>query len=626
MRRQRRDATWTAPFKVPRSYLESSAELAYAGNVHVAQGRTVDTAHLLATDTLSRRSLYVGMTRGRQSNTAHVVTGNTAPEGQQPYEQATPESVIKSIMQREPDDLSAIEQIRQSQEWVGGTGHLLNLWSAAVRPRLIPEMDDRIKARLSESEASRYEREPSRSVLQHMLRQNQLAGHDLNQLIDRITAAPLTGARSISSVLHGRLQAIKLDEQAHDVTWARRTPETAPDVAHEVAGGLDSRLRELGERAIAGPQPWLLKHLGMLNPNASPALREDYARRAGIAAGYREAAGITDPEQAISPEPHRTSPELDAMREATIRALEITEAPYRAMTRGQLEATVAEGGRAQALAPPDVSGQLRLTAQAEADAWQQSADAEVRHDQAEAASAKALAGQLGAEKARLEAIHADYESWSGKTRKAREVAGKAKAELQRRGMQPREPEQSLVEWNRQFENDLAAVDRAIARERQAALDAGQPWPPERQTLERAPDPDAGARRVIAERQRDGYLSHITTTEPKAAAEPGRQPAPEHVSELENEAGASGSSRPEAISGQPEPEPHEEPAADVGQPGNRAARLDELQTRADEAAQRIATDEAEQQASAEYIARIEHQAQAEPQPDWSAEWDDAEMEL
>jgi len=626
VRRQRQDATWTAPFKVPRSYLESSAELAYAGNVHVAQGRTVDTAHLLVTHTLTRRSLYVGMTRGRQSNTAHVVTGSTAPEGEQPYEEARPESVIKGIMQREPDDLSAIEQIRQSQEWVGGTGHLLNLWSAAVRSRLIPAMDERIKARLSESEASRYQREPSRPVLQHKLRQYQLAGHDLNQLIDRITAAPLTGARSISSVLHGRLEAVKLDEHARDITWAQRTPESTPGVAHQVADGLDSRLRELGERAIAEPQPWLLKHLGALKPDASSALREDYARRAGIAAGYREAAGITDPEQAISPEPHSASPELDAMRDAAISALEITEDPYPAMTCGQLEARVAEGHRAQGLAPPDVSGQLRLTAQAEADAWQQSADAEVRHDQAEAASAKALAGQLGAEKARLEAIHADYESWSGKTREAREVAGKAEAELQRRGAQPREPEQSLVEWNRQFKHDLAAADRAITRERQAALNAGKPRPPERETLEPAPDPDAGARRVIAELQHDDYLSHITTTEPKEAAEPGRQPAPEHVSELGNETEASGSSRPEAISGQPEPEPHEEPAADVGQLGNRAARLDELQARADEAAQRIATDEAEQQASAEYIARIERQAQAESQPDWSAERDDAEMEL
>jgi hypothetical protein len=427
-------------------------------------------------------------------------------------------------------------------------------------------------------------------------------------------------------VLHGRLETIRLDEQARDVTWAQRTPETAPDLAHEVADGLDSRLRELGERAIAEPPPWLLKHLGVLNPNASPALREEYGRRAGIAAGYREAAGITDPEQAISPEPHRASPELDAMREATIRALEIAEDPYRAMTCGQLEAKVAEGGRAHALAPPDVSGQLRLTALAEADAWQQSADADVRHDQAEATSAKALARELGAEKARLEGIHADYESWSGKTREARETAGKAKAELQRRGAQPREPEQSLVEWNRQFENDLAAVDRAIARERQAALDAGKPWPPERKTPESSPEHDAEARLTIAELQRDGDLSHIPGIEPEKSAEPGRQGAPDRVYELENETETPGSMGSEAISGQPEPEPSEEPAADVGQPGNRAARLDELQVRADEAAQRIAADEAAQQANAEYVARIERQAQAEPQSDWSAEREDAEIEL
>ena len=81
VRRQRLDGTWTGTFRVPRTYLAASAELAYAGNVHVAQGRTVDTAHLLVTDSLSRQALYVGMTRGRQANTAHVVTGKTAPPG-----------------------------------------------------------------------------------------------------------------------------------------------------------------------------------------------------------------------------------------------------------------------------------------------------------------------------------------------------------------------------------------------------------------------------------------------------------------------------------------------------------------------------------------------------------------
>ena len=125
VRRRELDGTWTSPFLVPRAYLADSAELDYAGNTHVGQGRTVDTAHLLVTGTLSRRSLYVGLTRGRESNTAHIVTGNTAPPGHPPYAQASPESVVKAIMERDDADLSATEQIRRAQDWTGGTGHLL---------------------------------------------------------------------------------------------------------------------------------------------------------------------------------------------------------------------------------------------------------------------------------------------------------------------------------------------------------------------------------------------------------------------------------------------------------------------------------------------------------------------
>ena len=338
VRRQHLDGTWTGPFRIPRTYLARHAELAYAGNVHVAQGRTVDTAHLLVTDTLSRQALYVGMTRGRQSNTAHVVTGKTAPPGHQPYQQATPESVLAGTIQRNAEDLSATEQIRQAQEQAGGTGHLLTLWSAAIKQTLHPDIDQQIKARLTESEAWRYDREHSRRALYQRLRAAQLAGHDISALIGQITAAPMDRARSITSVLHYRLQRLELQDPGHDVTWSQRTPANAPEVAHELAAGLDDRVRELGEQMIERPQPWLLKHLGMLAPDASPTLREEYARRAGIAAGYRDAAGITDPEQAISPQPHRNNPELDAMRLSTMKALEITEDIYRTMTRGELEA------------------------------------------------------------------------------------------------------------------------------------------------------------------------------------------------------------------------------------------------------------------------------------------------
>ena len=214
VRRQRLDGTWTEPFRIPRAYLAASAELAYAGNVHVAQGRTVDTAHLLVTDSLSRQALYVGMTRGRQANTAHVITGTTAPPGHEPYQQATPESVLASIMSRDDGDLSATEQIRQAQDWAAGTGHLLTLWTAAFRQILHPGIDQQITARLTETEACRYQREPSRQALHQQLRAAQLAGHDITALIGQITAAPMDGAQSIASILHSRLQRLSLPQLA----------------------------------------------------------------------------------------------------------------------------------------------------------------------------------------------------------------------------------------------------------------------------------------------------------------------------------------------------------------------------------------------------------------------------
>jgi hypothetical protein len=76
------------------------------------------------------------MTRGRESNTAHLVTGKTAPPGHQPYQRSAPEAVLAGVLRRDEGDLPATEQIRQPQDWAGGTGHLLNLWSAAVKQTL----------------------------------------------------------------------------------------------------------------------------------------------------------------------------------------------------------------------------------------------------------------------------------------------------------------------------------------------------------------------------------------------------------------------------------------------------------------------------------------------------------
>jgi hypothetical protein len=601
VRRQRPDGTWTGPFRVPRSYLARHAELGYGGNVHVAQGRTVDTAHLLVTSTLSRQALYVGMTRGRESNTAHVVTGRTAPAGHEPYLQAAPESVLADVLRRDGDDLSATEQIRLSQEWAGGTGHLLNLWSAAIRQTLYPDIDQQMKARLTDSETWRYQREHSRPVLQHKLRAAQLAGHDSGGIIDRITAGPMAGARSVSSVLYGRLQRLQLQSRGRSVTWAQRTPESAPALAHQLAAGLDDRRRELGERALANPEPWLTRHLGPPpGPDASPVLREDYAQRAGTAAAYREARGITDPQQAVSFDPHPEL-ELEALRRDAVRALEIADeqAEFRNLSQGELEAQVLEGDRAQATAPQDTSSQLRLTSQAEADAWQRSAEAEAEHDQVRAGNARSLVAAMAAETSRLEAGNTRYEEWSAMTARTREIAGKAKAELQRRGQQPpagTAPRQrSMVAWWREFQADADAADRAIEREHQAAVYDGQPWPPD-------PKPE------------------VDHEGPRAVA-PGRGSRLEQVRPGTAEA----QTGPEPDASEPETAASEATGPGIADDG-RTARLDELQARADRAARRIDAQRAELDASSAHTARIQREAQAGPETVRQAETPyDLEME-
>ena len=58
---------------LPADYVRQHVELAYATTVYGAQGETVDQAHLLIGEGTGAAAAYVGMTRGRNRNTAHLV-------------------------------------------------------------------------------------------------------------------------------------------------------------------------------------------------------------------------------------------------------------------------------------------------------------------------------------------------------------------------------------------------------------------------------------------------------------------------------------------------------------------------------------------------------------------------
>jgi exodeoxyribonuclease V alpha subunit len=61
---------------LPADYVTAHVELAYASTAHGAQGATVTAAHLMVGEHTGAASAYVGMTRGREANTAHLVVAD----------------------------------------------------------------------------------------------------------------------------------------------------------------------------------------------------------------------------------------------------------------------------------------------------------------------------------------------------------------------------------------------------------------------------------------------------------------------------------------------------------------------------------------------------------------------
>jgi exodeoxyribonuclease V alpha subunit len=68
---------------LPADYIASHVELAYASTAHGVQGDTVTTAHMVVGERTGAAAAYVGMTRGRVANTAHLVAADPADAREQ---------------------------------------------------------------------------------------------------------------------------------------------------------------------------------------------------------------------------------------------------------------------------------------------------------------------------------------------------------------------------------------------------------------------------------------------------------------------------------------------------------------------------------------------------------------
>ncbi|MCF6745507.1 TrwC relaxase [Blastococcus sp. KM273128] len=68
---------------LPAGYVTAHVELAYASTAHGVQGDSLTSAHVVMGEHTGAASAYVGMTRGRTANTAHLVAADLAEARQQ---------------------------------------------------------------------------------------------------------------------------------------------------------------------------------------------------------------------------------------------------------------------------------------------------------------------------------------------------------------------------------------------------------------------------------------------------------------------------------------------------------------------------------------------------------------
>ena len=474
------ESRWSASFWLPRRYLARHCTLAYATTQHAAQGRTVDTAHVLVDGLGDRQGLYVAMSRGRDANHAYCVTqyprladtregSRPAPElrrlrrlnrehaglpltkppaGDGPAPELDPVTVLAGVLARDGGELSATETLERELSRADHLGVLGGIWDDLVRREQHARFEHALRGALPADLAQDALDDPACTWLWRSLREAELAGLDGGDVLRQAVAArSMTGARDIARVLDSRVRRLLRGVMPQPLgPWAVRVPDTGSAEVNrylaELAEAMDDRARRLGEHAAETQPLWARQAFGPLPDD--PVGRADWEQRASVVAAYRERYGYAHPGDPIGPEPAKTSPEARAAWHTALHALgRVDGIDLRGCTDGDLWLRRSTYERETAWAPPHVTEELRLMRQAERDAHVNAVRAEhehrAAHDPQTAARHqhlariwRALEAKAAREAQMFAAVQETRRQWEAVTQATRRIAIAADLELRRR--------------------------------------------------------------------------------------------------------------------------------------------------------------------------------------------------
>jgi conjugative relaxase-like TrwC/TraI family protein len=427
--------------RVPADYVAADVTLAYAGTVHAAQGATVDVGHALVTPTMSPAAAYVGLSRGRDGNTAWCVTdqGDEEPP-------TTGRGVLSDVISSPEDTAawSAVDVAEADEAFLRSaatlTGLLEDETRLACRERLDADLEQLlIDGVLSEDDRARFGADQGTEYLSRLLRAHEQAGADPAEVLrEAIAARPLTSAHSVAQVVAGRIDASRdlPVPRADDATLPERIPADRAAHLADLTDRLDGRRAELGAELAADPAPWAVATLGPVPEDA--AEREGWQQRAGVVAAWREASGWDSPDTAMGRCPGTSTPEKRAQWHEAYLAAGMPEErrPEAEMSDGRLLVRAAAARREEAAAPAFVDEAMREHHRDAADAEREAVLARATGDEAKADELMRRAAEAADAAARLASAAEVRGEWLARSIETREAGRAAEQELMHRGVDP----------------------------------------------------------------------------------------------------------------------------------------------------------------------------------------------
>lgn len=196
---------------LPAGYVAADLELGYAVTSHRAQGVTTDTAHVLVDASMTRKNLYVAMTRGREANRAYVAVDRPDASHLAPHPAddagVTGRSVLAGVLARIGAEPSAHEALVAGARGLGPIAQLAaeyetiaavagrDRWAALLR-----------SSGLSEGDAAAAVESDAFGALTAELRRAEANHHDVDALLPRLVRArAFDDADDVAAVLRHRV-------------------------------------------------------------------------------------------------------------------------------------------------------------------------------------------------------------------------------------------------------------------------------------------------------------------------------------------------------------------------------------------------------------------------------------